>query len=260
MSASMTMSPPQFFRGLTGAALVALTLEGLIVLAVVTRLGAPPTQPPPPHTVMLEFPVLPTPPAPKPTPPPPTPPTPVPVPPPPVPLPPPKPDPVPPPPKPVVKPVAAKPRPVRHDPPRHRPHHVHRIVPTPLPAPPVAPSLPAPRPTPIPPPRASTPPSTQTAAVSASFESAVRSAVQAALRYPTAARLMHVTGRAKVGFTYLDGHISGAHILTSSGSDLIDRAAITAVHEAQYPAPEADQRHRTLTFAIWVQFTQDDSN
>jgi protein TonB len=168
------------------------------------------------------------------------------------------------PPKPVVKHVAVKPRPVKHEPvkherPKHPQHHEHPV--TPQPAPVTAPvTPPPPTPAPDPKPAPPTPTSAPTSQISASFESKVRSAVQTALHYPAAARMMQLTGRTKVGFTYTDGQIAGVHVVTSSGSDLLDRAAMAAVRDANYPSPETGQRHRPLDFAIWVQFAQDDSN
>lgn len=254
-------------RGLGGAALMALVLEAVVLAAVLNHLSqAAPAKPPEPAPVMLSFPVLPTPTpiAPPPVTPPPVPPAPVqPPPPPPVPQPAPIPQPAPPPPE--IKPV------VKHEPPpkppkvahkeahKKEPKVVHKIIPVhaePIPAAP-----PEPRPMPAPPAPAPTPTAPAVSAqVSTAFEAQVRSAVQSALVYPAAARMMQLSGRTKVAFIYQDGQTSGLRVVQSSGSALLDNAALAAVRAARYPEPAATQRHKPLSFELWVQFTQSDSD
>lgn len=95
--------------------------------------------------------------------------------------------------------------------------------------------------------------------VQASFEDRVRAAVQASVRYPYAARLAHLSGRAQVAFVYLDAKVSGVRLATSSGSDLLDAAALRAVSAAQFPAPPATLAGKRLAFEIWVRFTLGDA-
>lgn len=256
---SRVETPLKYIKGLSGAALIALVLEVSVLAAVLYQLShAPVKETSKPQPVMLSFPVLPTPVVQ--APPPPAPP-PVPTPPQPAPPPVPQPAPQPVPPKPVTPPPVP-PKPVEHKVIEHKPikppPEKHRVVherPVVTHAALPAPTPPAPPP-PQPPPVASPPPAPVSAAVTASFESEVRGAVQAALHFPPVARMMHLSGRTKVGFTYRDGQISNIHLVTSSGSDILDRAAIDAVHAAHYPVPEAAEQHRDLSFAIWVVFTQ----
>lgn len=86
------------------------------------------------------------------------------------------------------------------------------------------------------------------------FRAQVRAAVQAAVVYPMAARMTHATGQARVGFSYLDGAASGARIVASSGSALLDRAALAAVMNASYPRPDAQFSGKKLDFELWVHF------
>lgn len=265
-------TPLKQIKGLSGAALIALVLEASVLAAVLYQLSHTPVkEASKPQPVMLSFPVLPTPVVqapPSPVSPP------VPVPPQPAPPPVPQPAPQPVPPKPITPPpVPPKPveqKPVKHKviehkhhkppPKKHRVVHkrpvvTHDALPTPKPLP-VSPTPPPPQPAPV----VSSPPAAVSATVTASFESAVRGAVQAALHFPATARMMHLSGRTKVGFTYRDGQISNVHVVTSSGSDILDRAAIEAVHTAHYPVPEAAEQHRDLSFAIWVVFTQENDD
>ena len=248
------------FKGLSTAALIALALEAAVLSAVVIQLShAAAKKEGKPQPVMLSFPVLPTPVV-QPSPPQPVAPPPIPQP----PKTPPKPTPTPP--KPVMQKLV-EPKPVPRKPIEHRtvkPHREEHRVQHKLPierheAPPQpVPETPAPPPAPTP--VASPSPPVVSTGVTMSFETKVRDAVQAALRFPAAARMMHLSGRTKVGFNYLDGQVSNAHVVTSSGSDVLDRAAIDAVHSARYPAPEDAQKHRVLTFDIWVVFTLHDDD
>ena len=86
------------------------------------------------------------------------------------------------------------------------------------------------------------------------FRDEVRAAVQAAVIYPMAARMAHVTGRAQVEFDYLDGVPSDARITVSSGNDLLDRAALAAVRMASYPRPAQEFAGKKLNFVVWVRF------
>ncbi len=93
-----------------------------------------------------------------------------------------------------------------------------------------------------------------TAEVALSFQSRVRAAVQDAVVYPLAARASHFSGRTRVGFTYLDGQASDIRVLVSSGSTLLDQAAILAVKAANYPTSDKEYRGRALSFQLWVRF------
>ncbi len=90
--------------------------------------------------------------------------------------------------------------------------------------------------------------------ITPSFRGEVRAAVQAAVVYPMAARMAHMTGRVRVGFFYLDGVPSGAKIIVSSGNGMLDRAALAAVMAASYPRPDRDFQGKKLEFELWVRF------
>lgn len=160
---------------------------------------------------------------------------------------------------PVAKPQPPKPKPPEPKPPPPKPvHHVVRHQePRPIPKPQIVQSAPTPQPVAVPlPPVPKPPPVPDTApAVSDVFKETVREAVQAAVRYPYAAREGHITGKAQVSFTYLDGSVANPKILVSSGYSMLDRAAIAAVEDAAYPPPPSRLAGKTLTFEVWVNFT-----
>ncbi len=86
------------------------------------------------------------------------------------------------------------------------------------------------------------------------YAARVRSAVQSALQYPEAAREMQFVGRTRVEFTLTDGHPGQARIVASSGVNMLDRAAVRAVSNADYPAPPTTLQSKTKVFQIWVEF------
>jgi protein TonB len=104
------------------------------------------------------------------------------------------------------------------------------------------------------------PPATPAAAQHAdpSFESALRAAIQAALRYPESARLAGMNGRTRVAFDYLDGRVSNVRLVASSGVGMLDRAALAAVHDANYPKPASALAGKTLSEQLWITFNLND--
>ncbi len=86
------------------------------------------------------------------------------------------------------------------------------------------------------------------------FEGRVRDAVQAALRYPPAARMMGLLGRARVRLEYRAGALLAATIAQSAGSPLLDDAALRAVQDARYPPPRPGEEARLLRMLVWVEF------
>ena len=96
--------------------------------------------------------------------------------------------------------------------------------------------------------------SVHTASVEASFKARVRDAVQAAVHYPAAARMMAITGRARLELSYRAGSLLAATLVQSAGASILDEAAIAAARAAHYPPPPADVGDRTLQFLIWVTF------
>jgi protein TonB len=155
------------------------------------------------------------------------------------------------PPKPEVPPKqeepVVRPKPMHHEQPKQEPVQQPKIEET-EPSPEATPTLPmAPpkieRPAPAP-------------DIAATFRDAVREAVQAAVRYPYAARIACISGRAQVSFTYLDRTVSRPEVAVSSGYAMLDNAAKQAVETASYPPPPPELAGRTLQFQVWVRFSQ----
>ncbi len=94
------------------------------------------------------------------------------------------------------------------------------------------------------------------AAAEASFEARLLQAVQAEARrsYPAAARIMRSTGQAVVTFEYRDGRVHVTGLAQTSGSPLLDRAAVAAVQNATYPASPGELAGRTLIKTVHVKF------
>ncbi len=216
------------------AAAAALVLEALLLAALVIGLSdTKKTTPPKQQPVMLSFPVIPAAP-PKPVP---TPPRKIPV-------------------KPAPRPL---PTPVHHaahhpSPPVHK-TEAPEPVPEPLAMAPVAPdTVPAPpQAAPVRPVEKPGPPSVDPN-IQARFEDQVRSAVQSAMRYPYAAKLAHISGRAQVSFDYTDGRVSAVKIAVSSGYGMLDSAALQAVSAAAYPPPPKNLAGKSMPFEVWVRF------
>lgn len=83
----------------------------------------------------------------------------------------------------------------------------------------------------------------------------IRAAVEAAVRYPTVARMMGLVGKAGVSFGYRDGEVVGAvQIAHSAGAQVLDDAALAAVREAHYPKAPPDVGSHVLTLLVWVDF------
>lgn len=87
----------------------------------------------------------------------------------------------------------------------------------------------------------------------AALEARIRDAVQAAVRYPAAARMMGLTGRARVRLEYHAGTASPA-LVQSAGAPVLDDAALAAARTAHYPAPPPELGNRLLRLLVWVEF------
>jgi len=77
-------------------------------------------------------------------------------------------------------------------------------------------------------------------AVTATLQQRIRTAIQAALRYPAAAAAMQLTRRAQVQLDYQSGAVRNIQLKQSAGTPLLDRAALSAVRDARYPAAPAE--------------------
>ncbi len=81
----------------------------------------------------------------------------------------------------------------------------------------------------------------------------IRDAVQAAVRCPPAAHMMGRSGKAGVTFDYRDGSLMGDVRLTrSTGTPMLDSAALAAVREAHYPKAPPEIAEQVLPLLIWV--------
>lgn len=168
----------------------------------------------------------------------------------------------PPEPKPLPKPI---PKPDVKPPPRPL---LHKIAPKPVqPAPPLptAESPPSPVPDtrpamPVIAPRAQAkplPPAVEApdvASIKAHFEAELRSAIQAAVHYPQAARLMRLSGKTLISFTFTHGRATAISIARSSGNDSLDQAAMIAVRNAKYPPTPTVLGNTAMRFTLWVMF------
>jgi len=88
----------------------------------------------------------------------------------------------------------------------------------------------------------------------ASLEARIRDAVQAAVHYPAAARMMGVTGRARVLLDYHGGSVTRPVLTQSSGAAMLDEAALEAARAAHYPPAPAEIEGRLLRLLVWVKF------
>jgi protein TonB len=91
-------------------------------------------------------------------------------------------------------------------------------------------------------------------AINPALTSRIRAAVQQAVQCPAAARMMGESGKAAVAFDYRNGEIvSGAQIARSSGTPVLDTAALTAVRRAHYPQPAPDAANQLFHLLIWIE-------
>jgi protein TonB len=82
----------------------------------------------------------------------------------------------------------------------------------------------------------------------------IRNAVQAAVRCPPAARMMGQSGKAGVAFDYRSGAIVGhAQLAKSTGTPVLDAAALTAVRMAHYPEAQPGDSGQLLHLLVWVE-------
>lgn len=172
----------------------------------------------------------------------------------------------PPPPKPLPKPI---PKPVvepkrRPVPPKTVPPPVQsppplpvatpKVVATPSPVPDTKPAMPVVAPSPPPkrlPPARDAP---NVVSIKANFEAKLRTSIQAAMHYPRAARLMRLSGKSQVRFTFAQGRATAIAISQSSGDSSLDQAAINAVQNAKCPPIPSALANKVMHFQLWVIF------
>jgi periplasmic protein TonB len=160
--------------------------------------------------------------------------------------------------KPLPKPVVPPPQ-VKHVVVPHIQPPVH-VAAAPAVTPPPAPATPTPVVSaPVTEPVVATPPpppkvNNEAAEKEAVFSAQLKAAIQAAVVYPAAARMMSAHGKAKVEFEFLNGISSQVHIILSSGSTLLDQAAIQAVSNAQVPPIPESLKGKRMTYQVMVEF------
>ena len=178
-------------------------------------------------------------------------------------------------PLPVPRPEIVRPRPI------HEPVAPPKIVAAPPPPPtPVAqtpqlqPSAPAPK-VDLPPPPYETrpampvvqPPSKSASApaqltidqnaLRVAYGKAMHTAIQSAVRYPDMARRMGLSGKVLVAFIVQHGVVQNVHVVTTSGSGILDRAALRAVRNAAYPPLPVSLENDPLPLQLWIRFKLD---
>jgi protein TonB len=232
---TLSLHPPKTRTMLGEAFVVALVIEAVVLFAIAGWLGhhesKPETKPLPPIRITMAA-ATPAPPAPKPAPP-------------------------------VPKPVVPHPQPVKQAPAKPRMQKVSSPAQLPKAAQPAEQAdVPATRPAPVADkaPAVASPPvqpaaSSTNAKPSAEFEAKLRDAVQAAVRYPSAARIMKLTGHVRLGFLYQDGTISNPRVVQSSGQVMLDKAALAALNDTSFPAPPAELKGHALNLEIVVTFS-----
>jgi len=98
-------------------------------------------------------------------------------------------------------------------------------------------------------------PDTSKAKISNLYAAKVHAAVQTAHYYPPAAAALRYSGRVRVAFHLRDGVPANPQLLVPSGYGIIDRAALSAVQNAQYPEPPQELRGEDMVYQVWVEFT-----
>lgn len=87
---------------------------------------------------------------------------------------------------------------------------------------------------------------------SPAYKSQLTAAAQAAFQVPGTVAALNFKGRARVGFKLTGQTVSAIVLVQSSGLGAMDRAALAAVQNAQYPKAPAELRDREISFEIWV--------
>ena len=151
------------------------------------------------------------------------------------------------------QPVADMPPPPPQAPPQPPEPVLQPQIVAPPPAPQTIPEMPVAPPAPT----IVEPPVVDLQAMRAAYGQVMHAAIQAAVRYPDIARRMGESGRVRVTFRFEHGEVHDLHVLTSSGSGILDRAAERAVRQAKYPALPVALQGKALRLELWVAFNLD---
>ena len=169
----------------------------------------------------------------------------------------------PPPERPEPKPIPAKPRPAKAAPPKPaasavEPVRAQPVESAPAAEVPVAIQSPAPAPV-VPPPAAQPVTPAPDPALEDGYRTRIRQAVDEHKHYPRMARRLGLEGRVVVAFTVeADGRLARVRVVESSGSELLDEAALEAVRQAAPfpPFPDGVER-RQWDFTLPLSFSLD---
>ncbi|MGH8378184.1 MAG: energy transducer TonB [Gammaproteobacteria bacterium] len=79
-------------------------------------------------------------------------------------------------------------------------------------------------------------------------------AIYDAIKYPPNALYTSWKGVVAVKFNYLNGHVKNARIIASSGTGILDRAAMRAVKSAKYPPAPSAFQNRQVSDIVYIIF------
>jgi protein TonB len=66
--------------------------------------------------------------------------------------------------------------------------------------------------------------------------------------------MMGLSGKAGVAFDYRDGTVmNGVRLARSTGTPMLDAAALAAVRDAHYPKPPPEVANHMLPLLVWVE-------
>ena len=157
------------------------------------------------------------------------------------------------PPTPISKPQ----RSVQAPAPVQNPQPAPAPAPSPTPSPEPVAQLPTPSPVaavrsapPLPPPLAQ--PTAPAIDPAIAYNAKLAAAVQAAFEVPSTAAALNFKGRTRVEFNLLDGVVSAIRVVQASGLGATDRAAIKAVQTASFPTPPPALQGKPGSYQIWV--------
>lgn len=154
------------------------------------------------------------------------------------------------------KPLPVKPRPAKAVPPRPSASAAEPTPARPVESPPAADPSPAPVPVAQPPLAQPVTPAPDPV-LEDGYRARIRQAVDAHKHYPRMARRLGTEGRVVVAFTIeADGRLAGVRVVESSGSALLDEAALEAVRKtAPFPPFPAGIERRRWSFTLPLSFS-----
>ncbi|MGH8398779.1 MAG: energy transducer TonB [Gammaproteobacteria bacterium] len=86
------------------------------------------------------------------------------------------------------------------------------------------------------------------------FKARMHQAIYDALKYSANFPYSVTKGVTSIRYNYLNGNVVSVKIITSSGTNPLDRAAVRAVRDAQYPPVPAALRDKEITDLVYIVF------